>query len=100
MLNSVLIQTGTVNGNAVMVDVSHGVGGGYPGAVRVVMAAGMTYTMSAPPAYPVPPFLSGSGPGAKFYPGVTFGPGTVMDLLQPEAVALVSGGFATLVGME
>ena len=95
-LTALFLQTGTVNGpTPVIVDVGiNGVQGGYPGAVQIVLNSGFTYVMSAPPAYPTPPSLTGNG--NKFYPGVSFGPGSVLGLLAPEAKSLVALGAATV----
>ena len=97
---ALFLQTGTVNGTtAVIVDVgTNGVQGGYPGTVQATLNAGFTYVMAAPAGYPAPPFLVGGA--TAFWPGLSYGPGSVLGLLAPEAKALVALGAATVTAYQ
>jgi hypothetical protein len=85
-----LAQTGTVNGVAVMTDLTS-VGGAV--AVKVVIGA-TDYIATSPPGFPDRPANTGAAiaEGGTF----TFSAGQTYALLSAEATALVNAGYATL----
>ncbi len=89
-LNPVLVQTGLLNGTTpVYADISSTVDGGYCGAVTVTLG---TSSYQLVPGFLVPPGLVGSA--TPYRANQTFGPGAVLNLLLPEAKALVAAALA------
>lgn len=85
------VQTGTVNGSPILVDVANGLGA--DGAVRVTLTA--DYVLDKPPGYPTRPSMTGTDPANSDSPGRTITAGTTLALLRPEAAALVNADAAT-----
>lgn len=91
MPNPSYVQTGTVNGSPILVDVANGLGS--DGAVSVTLTA--DYILARPPGYPTRPAMTGTDPANSDYAGRVIPSGTSLGLLPPEAAALVNAGAAT-----
>ena len=92
--NPVLLTVGSINGTtSIVVDTSGGINGGYAGAVRVQLTT--DYTIVRPPGYPTRPGLTGAA--VLDFPGEVLASGSEIDLLAPEAAALIEAGAATLI---
>jgi hypothetical protein len=83
-------HSGTVGGNPVVVDVT------FLGVIGVRIQLTQAWTTAREPGYPSRPSLTGTAAPGLDYPK-TIPSGTVMEVMQPEAAALVSMGAAVYV---
>jgi len=93
-VNPSLVLTGTANGANINVDVANGLSTAAP--VSVTLTADYTLADPQTPGYPTQPGLTGIAYSGAQYPGRVIPAGTVLELLAPEAAALVAAGAATL----
>jgi hypothetical protein len=85
------VQTGTVNGTPIYVDVTT-LGSAVP--VKVTLTQNYVLANPRPPGFPLRPSMTGADAADLDYPR-TLNSGTVLSLLQAEATALINAGVAT-----
>jgi hypothetical protein len=83
-------HSGTVGGQPVIVDVT------FLGSIGVRIQLTAAWTTAREPGYPARPSLTGTAAASLDYPK-TIPSGTVMEVMQPEAAALVAMGAAVYV---
>lgn len=87
------VRVGNVGGTPIVADIgTHGVCGGSLTSHKVQLSS--AYTLENPPGYPGRPGESGPKP---FFPSRLVPAGTTLELLKPEADALVTAGHGTFV---
>lgn len=87
------VRVGNVAGMPVVADIgTHGVCGGSLTTRRVLL--NVDYVLETPPGYPGRPGARGT---ERVFPGHTVPAGTALELLKPEADALVTAGHGTFV---
>jgi hypothetical protein len=83
-------HSGTAGGQPVLVDVT------FLGVIGVRIQLTQAWTTAREPGYPSRPSLTGTAAGNLDFPK-TIAAGTVMEVMQPEAQALVAMGAAVYV---
>jgi hypothetical protein len=90
-----LVTLGTINSGATVIqaDVSQSLGSAVP--VEVTLTTAYTLVNPRPPGFPFRPSMTGAPTAGLDYPR-TLSSGTVLEVLQVEATALINAGAATL----
>lgn len=95
-LNPNLLILGTIDdgATAIQADVSQGLGSAV--SVQVTLTTAYTLANPRPPGWPFRPSMTGAAFANLDVPGRVIASGTVLEVLQPEATALINASAATL----
>jgi hypothetical protein len=95
-LNQNLVTLGTINSGAtaIQADVSQGLGSA--ASVEITLTTAYTLASPRPPGWPFRPSMTGAQFSNLDAPGRVLNSGTVLEVLQPEATALINASAATL----